>query len=223
MDAMMRTASQGKRPAAVSPDSMTASVPSSTALATSVASARVGRGLQHIDSSICVAVMTGLPARLHLRMICFCAANMCSTRSSIPRSPLAIMTPSVALMMLSSSVMPCWFSIFAMILMYVPPLLSKKSRTVCTSPTVRTNDTARKSTLFSMPHSRSLRSFSVRMGKSTMAPGRLQFFCSPNVAVLRTLHWTDCEAWSTDSTSSMKVPSAIRMRLPLCTESQRPG
>lgn len=56
------TASTGKEPAAVSPLSMTQSVPSSTALATSVASARVGRGFLIILSSICVAVMTGLPA-----------------------------------------------------------------------------------------------------------------------------------------------------------------
>ena len=52
----------GKLPAAVSPDSMTQSVPSSTALATSVASARVGRGFLIMLSSIWVAVMTGLPA-----------------------------------------------------------------------------------------------------------------------------------------------------------------
>ena len=55
------TACTGKLPAAVSPESMTQSVPSSTALATSVASARVGRGFLIILSSICVAVMTGLP------------------------------------------------------------------------------------------------------------------------------------------------------------------
>jgi putative Mn2+ efflux pump MntP len=41
---------------------MMASVPSSTALATSLASARVGRGLRIIESSICVAVITGLAA-----------------------------------------------------------------------------------------------------------------------------------------------------------------
>ena len=51
----------GKLPAAVSPDSMTQSVPSSTAFATSVASARVGRGFLIMLSSICVAVMTGFP------------------------------------------------------------------------------------------------------------------------------------------------------------------
>jgi hypothetical protein len=67
----VREGARAHRPAAVSPESMTQSVPSSTALATSVASARVGRGLWHIDSSICVAVMTGTPARLHSRMMRF--------------------------------------------------------------------------------------------------------------------------------------------------------
>ena len=52
-------------------DPMTASVPSYTAFATSVTSARVGRGLRIMESSICVAVMTGLYASLHLWMIDF--------------------------------------------------------------------------------------------------------------------------------------------------------
>jgi len=49
-------------PVAVSAESMTADVPSSTAFATSLASARVGSACSIIDSSICVAVITGLPA-----------------------------------------------------------------------------------------------------------------------------------------------------------------
>ena len=59
---MYATASSGYSPTAVSADSITASVPSRTAFATSLASARVGSGELIIDSSICVAVMTGLPA-----------------------------------------------------------------------------------------------------------------------------------------------------------------
>ena len=43
------------------------SVPSNTALATSVASARVGWRLWVIDSSICVATITGFPRRTALR------------------------------------------------------------------------------------------------------------------------------------------------------------
>jgi hypothetical protein len=52
------------------------------AFATSVASARVGRRLEVIDSSIWVVVMTDLPARFALATSCFC--------TSTPRSPRAI-------------------------------------------------------------------------------------------------------------------------------------
>jgi len=44
---------------AVSAESITASEPSKIALATSEASARVGLGFSVMDSSICVAVITG--------------------------------------------------------------------------------------------------------------------------------------------------------------------
>src|SRR5690348_13747972 len=53
--AIVETASTGYCPMLVSPDSITASAPSRTALATSDASARVGRELSIIESSICVA------------------------------------------------------------------------------------------------------------------------------------------------------------------------
>src|SRR5258706_595519 len=59
MRAIMLTASTGYFPEAVSAESMTASEPSKIALATSEASARVGRGFSVMDSSICVAVITG--------------------------------------------------------------------------------------------------------------------------------------------------------------------
>src|SRR5690606_27113257 len=60
---MVATASTGYWPEADSAESMIASAPSSTAVATSDTSARVGTGAVIIDSSICVATTTGLPAR----------------------------------------------------------------------------------------------------------------------------------------------------------------
>lgn len=63
--AIVLTASIGHFPLAVSPESITQSAPSRIAVPTSVTSARVGRGLVIIDSSIWVAQMTGLPAMLH--------------------------------------------------------------------------------------------------------------------------------------------------------------
>ena len=58
--AIVSTVSTGYLPAAVSAESITASVPSSTALATSETSARVGTGAWIIDSIICVAVIVSL-------------------------------------------------------------------------------------------------------------------------------------------------------------------
>ena len=54
-----------------------------------------------MDSSICVAVITGLARMFALRMICFCTTGICSMGSSTPRSPRAIMTASAAVMMSS--------------------------------------------------------------------------------------------------------------------------
>ena len=68
---IMLTASRGYLPMAVSAESMTASVPSKMALATSLASARVGRGFSIIDSSIWVAVITGLRQSAARRITCF--------------------------------------------------------------------------------------------------------------------------------------------------------
>ena len=62
MASSVSTVFTGYRPTAVSPASMIASTPSSTALAASLTSARVGRGSSRIDSSTCVATMTGMPA-----------------------------------------------------------------------------------------------------------------------------------------------------------------
>ena len=58
--AIASTTFVGCLPEAVSADSITASVPSMTALATSDTSARVGMVLVIIDSIICVAVITTL-------------------------------------------------------------------------------------------------------------------------------------------------------------------
>jgi hypothetical protein len=69
--AIVSTVSTGYRPAAVSADSITASVPSNTAFATSDTSARVGTGAWIIDSIICVAVIVSLFASRASRIIRF--------------------------------------------------------------------------------------------------------------------------------------------------------
>ena len=72
---MAATVSTGYLPVAVSAESITASVPSSTAFATSETSARVGIGLLIIDSIICVAVMTSRFFSRAMRIMRFCSAG----------------------------------------------------------------------------------------------------------------------------------------------------
>ena len=79
---------------AVSAESMIADVPSRTAFATSLASARVGSACSIIDSSICVAVITGFPASRQRRMIRFCSNGTVAAPISTPRSPRATMSAS---------------------------------------------------------------------------------------------------------------------------------
>mmetsp|Transcript_4814 Transcript_4814/g.14376 ORF Transcript_4814/g.14376 Transcript_4814/m.14376 type:complete len:224 (-) Transcript_4814:508-1179(-) len=214
---MTDTARTGKLPAAVSPESMTQSVPSITALATSVASALVGLGFFTMDSSICVAVTTGLPILLHFCIMSFWATQICSVGISIPRSPLATMMASVLSRISSKLMRPSWFSILEMILMSVGfPVASQISLLMLSrSSAFLTKDAAMKSMSFGTPQPMmSCRSFSVRVGRSTFTPGRLQFFLSPSLALLVQTQRTVPASMSQDRTSSTMDPSAMRMELP---------
>jgi hypothetical protein len=64
------------------------------AVATSETSARVGTGLSIIDSSICVATITGFAAPRARRTRRFWIGGTACTGSSTPRSPRATMIPS---------------------------------------------------------------------------------------------------------------------------------
>mmetsp|Transcript_52254 Transcript_52254/g.155929 ORF Transcript_52254/g.155929 Transcript_52254/m.155929 type:complete len:201 (-) Transcript_52254:150-752(-) len=197
---------------------MTASVPSSTAFATSLASARVGRGALHMDSSICVAVITGLPTRLQCAIIIFCATKTFSGGISMPRSPRATMMPSLASAMAAKFLTPASFSILEIILM-LRPRRPRVSRMNFTSSAVCTKDAATKSTPWATPKfTRSSLSFSCSTGRSTWMPGRLQFFLSPR----RQLFMTSVTTWSapTDLTLREREPSAQRMMLPSFTDWQ---
>mmetsp|Transcript_46230 Transcript_46230/g.104173 ORF Transcript_46230/g.104173 Transcript_46230/m.104173 type:complete len:315 (+) Transcript_46230:431-1375(+) len=217
--AIVETASFGYLPLAVSPDSITQSAPSSTAFATSLASARVGRGLLVIDSSIWVAQITGLPAMLHLAIIIFCARNTFSVGISIPRSPRATITPSVSARISSKLRIPSWFSIFEMIRMRFPTTGSasvRHLRTSRTSDALRMNDAKIMSTSCPTPHARSFLSFSDSAGRSTSTSGRLHPFFDPSDAVFTTSHVSDV-ALSIDFTLSASRPSSTKMIPPTAT------
>ena len=116
----MATVSTGYFPIDVSSESMTASVPSRMAFATSVTSARVGRMLSVIETSICVAVITGRPKMFAIWMICFCTAGTSSIGVWTPRSPRAIITPSVSRRISSMFASASCRSIFAITRMVFP-------------------------------------------------------------------------------------------------------
>mmetsp|Transcript_5733 Transcript_5733/g.18938 ORF Transcript_5733/g.18938 Transcript_5733/m.18938 type:complete len:272 (+) Transcript_5733:817-1632(+) len=218
MAAIVATAFAGNAPLAVSPLSMVASAPSNTAFATSNISARVGNGFSHMDSSICVATITNLPAMLHLVIIIFCASATFSEGISIPRSPRATITPSVYLRISSKFSMPASFSILQMICTFCPPASSRIRRMKRTSSPVCTNDAARKSILFlQQKFCTSWMSLSVRTGMSTLTPGRLQFFRSPSFLEFNTVPLSTVTD-SIESTLMEMLPSAIRMLFPTFTD-----
>ena len=166
------TARMGYLPAAVSPDSMTASEPSKTAFATSLASARVGRGLSIIDSSIWVAVMTGLEASRHARIRRFCTIGTSCIGISMPRSPRATITPSESSRMAPKSSTASGFSIFDTTGVAWPASAMRRLRSA-TSAARRTNESATRSTCWLRPKARSSRSFVVRLGRELLIWGRL--------------------------------------------------
>ena len=139
---MASIASTGYFPLADSADSITASVPSSTALATSDTSARVGIGLEIIDSIIWVAVMVSLLCSRAMRIMRFCSAGTEASPTSTARSPRATMMPSQAFMMSSRAGIASARSILA-ISSALPPAARISSRAMYMSAPVFGNDTAR--------------------------------------------------------------------------------
>ena len=146
---------RGYWPEALSADSMMASAPSNTAVATSDTSARVGTGATIIDSSICVATTTGLPWRRASRVMRFCRPGTCSSGISTPRSPRATISASETAMISSRRAIACGFSILAMT--SARPLAI--FRTSMTSSGRCTKESAIQSMSSSSAASRSARSF----------------------------------------------------------------
>ena len=173
---MYATASTGYSPTAVSPDSITADVPSRIAFATSLASARVGSGECTIVSSIWVAVMTGFPRSSALWMIRFWTSGTSAGPISTPRSPRATITASVSARTSSRTSTASAFSIFA-ITCACEPACSSSERRSRTSAGERTKESATKSTPVSTAHSRSVTSLRVSEGIGTGTPGRFTPLC----------------------------------------------
>lgn len=131
------------------------------AFATSEISARVGRGLTIMLSSIWVAVTMGLPKEKERSMMSFWMPGSSVKSISTPRSPRATMTASAAERMLSMLFTPSRFSILAMMRMLESYSFSRL-RMSYTSCAVRTKEAAMKSKPFCTPKMMSSRSFWLR-------------------------------------------------------------
>src|SRR6266542_476585 len=202
-------ASSGYSPTAVSAESITASAPSSTALATSFASALVGCWECCIDSSIWVATTAGTPLPRALRISSFCRTGISSIGSSTPRSPRATMMPSAHARMSSYAVMAGAVSILAMIGSGWRPM---RSRSSWTSDAARTNDCSSPSTPVSRASSSPSRSRSVTAGSPSFSAGTFTPWPEPTLPERTTSVVTTSP--STEATRSSTAPSASRIRSP---------
>ena len=152
---MVATASTGYWPMAVSPESITASVPSSTALKTSLASARVGpaRRLHAVEH-------LGRRDHRHPRPVAGVDDLLLHGRApwttsiSTPRSPRATITASASAMIASRLATACGFSILATIRARLFRL-SSSSRSRVMSSAWRTNESPTYATACSPVQSRS--------------------------------------------------------------------
>ena len=134
------THSTGYSPLAHSPESIIQLLLSYTAFATSLTSALVGLGLCVIDSSICVAVITGLPVLLHNLINLFCTTGTSSIGISTPISPRATIIPSESSSISSIFSTPSWLSIFEIIFISCPPLSSNNFLICLTSSGLLINE-----------------------------------------------------------------------------------
>ena len=139
------------------------------AVATSETSARVGTGAWIIDSSIWVAITTGLPARRASRVICFCRLGTRSSGNSTPRSPRATISASDASMMSARRSIACGFSILA--------ITEARPRIMRLASLTSSARCTKESAIQSMPvvtaASRSSRSFGVMAETGKSVSGRL--------------------------------------------------
>ncbi len=206
MRAIASTVSTGYFPLAVSAESITASVPSRTAFATSETSARVGTGAMIIDSIICVAVIVSLLRSRAVRIMRFCNAGTAASPTSTARSPRATMMPSLASMISPMAMIASARSILA-ISIERPPAARINSLAMYMSAPLLGKDTARKSAFIATDVLMSSMSLAVSAGAVNPPPWRLMPLLFDRTPPTRTvvviwLPWTFCTSSTTRPSSS---------------------
>src|SRR4051794_25702302 len=207
----------GWAPTADSWLNMMASVPSRIALATSATSARVGRDDVTIESSICVAVITGRACAPASAIRFFCTIGTSSIGSSIPRSPRATITQSATRTISSALSTACGFSILAISGTRVC------SRTCSTSSGRRTKLKATMSTPMRRPASRWARSSAGTEGSSSAGLGMFSPWREATVPPTSTSASTSRSPGRTAVARRRTEPSARYMTSPTPRARARPS
>ena len=171
-------------------------------MATSVTSARVGREDMTIESSICVAVITGRASAPASEMICFWTIGTSSIRISMPRSPRATITQSAARTISSARCTAWGFSILAISGSRV------WRRTISMSSARRTNESATRSTPIFSPVSRCWKSSSGTEGRAAASPGMLSPWREATEPPISTTASISCSPTRLASTRNRTAPSA---------------
>ncbi len=199
---------------------MMASVPSKIALATSESSARVGPGLLIMLSSICVAVMTGIPKRFAVLIRRFWTRGTSSAGISTPKSPRATITPSHTLNNSSMQLMASCFSILA-ITPTARPLWAINSFSSSTSSGLQTKLRATQSTPSPKPNRRSSRSFSVMAATDKCTLGKFTPLLLDSTPPTTTRQNRSPISGSTLSTTISTLPSSSIILAPAGTSFAR--
>ena len=213
---MVLTASTGYFPTAVSPDSIVAAQPSSTALVISLTSAFVGNGFSIIVCNTSVAIITGMPCTRARAMICFWKTARFSRFVSTDKSPLSIIAASVASKISSILSRPPWFSILATIRGQLPPVSSRIASTCAADSTklmpIKSTELSRAKLTIS--RSRSVTSSVASLTNGTLIPLRLSNL--PAVSARQRISRP-----STLTTVNRNVPSSANMFAPSLSDSCR--
>mmetsp|Transcript_1725 Transcript_1725/g.7685 ORF Transcript_1725/g.7685 Transcript_1725/m.7685 type:complete len:280 (-) Transcript_1725:377-1216(-) len=209
MDNTVSRHASGKLPSRVSRPSSKPSAPSSTMLATSVASARVGRGAK-IMLSIKRVTMQGLPTFSHIFSTCFCTANIFSDATTAPSSPRASKTTSAWRRMPGKSRSACRLSICAMILTLGRPLLRACCLRRPSMPPSRTAPTEMKSTLEGTANFCTMTSSHALNGGAFLAPLKLtasRLIVEGTSTSLRHVHTISLSLTEVTSSSAVSSPA----------------
>ena len=171
-----------------------------------------------MESSICVATITGFAFSRAICTARFCTSGTCSKGTSTPKSPRATITASKARMMDSRASTASGFSSLAMTGTRRPSS-SMISWTRSISAGERTKDRAMKSTPSFNANRRSAMSFSLKAGTEISMPGKETPLLLETGPPSVTRHTTSLPSTSMHSIATL--PSSISKRSPGFASSAR--